>query len=187
MNTSTDKVMAMAKAGKLSDMYKSVKDKLDKHLRIVDDSAIGFDDLDVIIKKANATEFDRPVDVVIVDYIQILSNIRSFEDLEYTAKRFKWLAKENNVIFVALSQLARGTETWVKPVMSKLKGGGSLESSGDIILMLYKKGEDPCLNIQDKERLKNVVTCCIEKGRRGYNVKELDLLIDKNTTTITEI
>ena len=187
MNTSTDNMVKKAKEGNLSDVFKSVKKKLDKNLRIVDNSAVGFDDLDAIIKRANATEFDRPVDVVIIDYIQILSNIKSFEDLEYTAKRFKWLAKENNVIFVVLSQLARGTETWVRPVMSKLKGGGSLESSGDIILMLYKKGDDPCLSIQDKERLKNVVTCSIEKGRRGYNLKEIDLLIDKNTTTIRQM
>lgn len=186
MNLPTSKVLEFAKSGQMSCMYNSVKGKLEKHLRIVD-CAVGFDDIDSIIKRANATEFDSPVDVVIVDYIQILSNIRTFEDLEYTAKRFKSLAKENNVIFYALSQLSRGTETWVKPVMSKLKGGGSLESSGDIICMLYKKGDDPNLSISDKQRLQNVVTCSIEKCRRGYSVKEVDLLINKNTTTIKEV
>lgn len=184
---STSDLLSEAKSGDLYEEYETLGALLDKKLRIVDDSSLGFEDLDRIIKKANVTEFDSPVDVVIVDYVQILSNVKTFEDTEYTAKRFKWLAKENNVIFLALSQLARGTDSWVKPVMNKLKGGGSLEASGDIILMLYKKGEAPMLSIAEREQLKNVVTCSIEKGRRGYNVKEVDLFFNPSNTTITEV
>lgn len=186
LGISTDDLMSRARSGELFDEYNVLKEKLDKNLRIVDDSSLGFDDLDTVIKKANITEFNNPVDVVIVDYIQILSNVKSFEDIEYTAKRFKWLAKENNIIFFCLSQLARGTDSWVKPVMSKLKGGGSIEASGDIILMLYRKGDSPMLSIQEREKYRNIVTCSIEKGRRGYNVKEVDLLFNRETTSIAE-
>lgn len=187
LGISTDELIRKVQSGDLADTYEQIKKKLDKYIRIIDATGLTSADIDRIIKQANMTQFSQPVDVVIIDYLQIMGNTATFEDKEANAQSLKPLAKNNNVLCIVLSQLARGTEAWQRPTMNKLKGGGSNEAVGDFILMLYKKAENPALSLERQNELKDVITVAIEKGRRGYNIKEIDIRIDKNTTAMSEI
>jgi replicative DNA helicase len=186
MGISTKELVKQVECGKLGATYQKIQDTLDKYIRIIDLTSLKIDDIDRIIKQANLIQFSQPVDVVIIDYLQIMGGMDSFDEKEATAKNLKPLAKNNNVLLLVLSQLARGINSWERPTMNKLKGGGANEAVGDIILMLYKKAENPKLTLEEQNNLKNTITISIEKGRRGYSVKEVDLNIDKSKTLISE-
>ena len=187
MGISTDELIRRVQSGELAETYEKIKALLEKYIRVIDDTGLTSQDIDRIIKQANMTQFSQPVDIIIIDYLQIMGNTATFEAKEANAQSLKPLAKNNNVLCIALSQLSRGTEVWQRPTMNKLKGGGSNEAVGDFILMLYKKCENPTISLEKQNELKDTITVSIEKGRRGYNIKEVDIKIDQNTTTMSEI
>ncbi len=85
-----------------------------------------------------------PVDLVIVDYIQLIQglgggNNRVAEVSEIT-RSLKALAREMNVPVVALSQLSRSIEQRPnhQPILSDLRDSGSIEQDADVVIFLSR-------------------------------------------------
>lgn len=187
LGISTSELIDRVNTGELSAVYEKIKSKLDKYIRIIDKCSLTIQDINRIIKQANATVFSQPVDIIIIDYLQIMGGTSTFEDKEATAQGLKPLAKENNALVITLSQLARGLNSWERPTMNKLKGGGSIEAVGDFIFMMFKKSEDTKLTLSEQVKWKDIVSIAIEKCRRGCDLKEVNLLIDKKKTRFVEV
>lgn len=86
------------------------------------------------------------VDVIFVDYLQLIRGNRQGDDnrhmeLSAITKALKSLAKELNVPIVLLSQLNRNVEsrTDKRPQMSDLRDSGAIEEDADIVGLLYRK------------------------------------------------
>ncbi|MGL5730828.1 MAG: DnaB-like helicase C-terminal domain-containing protein, partial [Bacteroidales bacterium] len=86
------------------------------------------------------------VDVIFVDYLQLIRGKRQGDDnrhmeLSAITKALKSLAKELNVPIVLLSQLNRNVEsrTDKRPQMSDLRDSGAIEEDADIVGLLYRK------------------------------------------------
>lgn len=83
---------------------------------------------------------ERP-DMVVVDYIQIVTSQRRFTDnrqrIDYISQRLKAAAKKTGCCVISLSQITRGGKD--RPTMSDLKESGGLEQDSDYIILLYRE------------------------------------------------
>lgn len=100
------------------------------------------------------------LDVVIIDYIQLLKSNEKFavreQEVADISRRLKLLSLELDVPIIALCQLNRNASTG-EPTLADLRESGSLEQDADNIWFLYKdnQGED------------NIITISVAKQRAG--------------------
>ena len=109
----------------------------------IDDSA-GLNIMD-LRAKARQLKAEHDVQLIIVDYIQLLhagSKIESRQqEISFISRSLKALAKDLNIPILALSQLSRAVEnrTDHRPIMSDLRESGAIEQDADVILFIYRK------------------------------------------------
>jgi len=85
------------------------------------------------------------LELVIIDYLQLMSSGRKVESRQQEVSEFsralKLLAKEINVPVIAISQLNRGPEQRgdKKPMLSDMRESGSIEQDADIVILLHRE------------------------------------------------
>ncbi len=85
------------------------------------------------------------LELVVVDYLQLMSSGRKVESRQQEVSEFsralKLLAKELNVPVIAISQLNRGPEQRgeKKPQMSDMRESGAIEQDADIVILLHRE------------------------------------------------
>ena len=96
--------------------------------------------------RARRLKRQRGLDVLVVDYLQLLSGSKSkgdnrVQELTEITTSLKALAKELNVPIVALSQLSRQVESRddKHPQLSDLRESGSIEQDADVVLFVYRE------------------------------------------------
>lgn len=162
--------------------------KLQERMLVFDGNHLGIDDINERIKLVNSKNvLGGPVDIVFVDYFGYMQGTSTFEDASTAAKKMKGMAKDNNIIFVMLSQLNRGASTYDEPTMSQLKSTGDLEASADYVFLLWRPARDPNLDIGEKEELENITRLKIDKARDGmYGPNLAEFRYDKETSRLEE-
>jgi replicative DNA helicase len=85
------------------------------------------------------------LDLVIVDYLQLMNGGGSFEnnrvqEISYISRSLKELARELNVPIFTAAQLSRAVEQRQdkRPQLSDLRESGSIEQDSDIVMFLYR-------------------------------------------------
>jgi replicative DNA helicase len=95
--------------------------------------------------KARRLKQRQNLELIVVDYMQLMSSPRKVEnrqqEVSEISRSMKLLAKELEVPVVAISQLNRGPEsrTDKKPQLSDLRESGSLEQDADMVILLYRE------------------------------------------------
>ncbi len=121
-----------------------------------------------IRSRARKLKSQHGLDLLIVDYLQLMSLKATMESREREvseiSRLLKSLAKELQIPVVALSQLNRGVEGRVnrRPLLSDLRESGSLEQDADVIMMLYR--DDYYNDNSEKAGLAEVI---LNKQRNG--------------------
>ena len=142
--------------------------KIQDHLLVYDGNNYTIQDIERRIQTVNSKNvLGGPVDMVFVDYFGYMKGTSDFEGASNSATKMKAIAKENNIIFVMLSQLNRGGNPYGEPNMQQLKLTGDLEASADVIMLLWRPEKDPNLSIAEKQELENVTRLKIDKARDG--------------------
>ncbi|GAA0745589.1 replicative DNA helicase [Clostridium oceanicum] len=118
--------------------------------------------------KCRRLKIEHGIDMIIVDYLQLMSGGRNSEsrqqEVSEISRSIKALAKEMNCPIIALSQLSRAPEARSdhRPMLSDLRESGSIEQDADIVMFLYRD------EYYDKETEdKNIGECIIAKQRNG--------------------
>ena len=96
--------------------------------------------------KARRLKAERGLDLVIVDYLQLMrgrgdANNRE-QEISEISRSLKALAKEISVPVVALSQLSRAVESRggdKRPVLADLRESGAIEQDADVVLFVFRK------------------------------------------------
>lgn len=156
--------------------------QLEVHLKKMIDRPIYIDDtpfmkLDDLAEKARELVAEKQVQLIIIDYIQLLFIKLGYTDnryleLNYITKFLKSLAKELDIPIIILSQLNRDVEKregdrGKTPKLSDLRDSGTLCDDSDIVCFIhrpeyYKIYEDDCGN-----SLRRMTEIIIAKQRNG--------------------
>ncbi len=116
----------------------------------------------------------RKVDLVIIDYLQLMSGAKRSEnrvqEISGITRSLKCMAKELDVPVLVLSQLSRASEqrTEHRPLLSDLRDSGSIEQDADIVLFLYREDYySSTKEVIDEDVNKNAGECIVAKNRHG--------------------
>ncbi len=112
--------------------------------RIFIDDTPGISVMEMRAKTRRLAAEQKQLDLVVVDYLQLMSGSRRSEsrqqEVSQISRELKGLAKELNVPVVALSQLSRAPEARnpPRPMMSDLRESGSIEQDADVVAFIYR-------------------------------------------------
>ncbi len=119
--------------------------------------------------KARRMKAKHGLDMIVIDYLQLMSMKNRMESREREvseiSKLLKSVAKELQVPVIALAQLNRGVEGRAdrRPMLSDLRESGSIEQDADVIMMIYREDYYD----RDKTEIKGVAEIIIAKQRNG--------------------
>ncbi len=150
----------------------------------IDDSA-GWNLVD-LKSKARRLKMESRLDLIIIDYLQLMTNGNSMNRVQEVSEISRWiksLARELDVPIIALSQLSRAVESRPdkRPVLSDLRESGSIEQDADIVMMIYR--EDYYDEFSER---KWVTDLFIRKNRNGP-IGSVQLMFQKNNQKFVEI
>lgn len=122
----------------------NVMDELSTASIFIDDSMGG--SITELRAKARRLQMEYGLNMIIVDYLQLMSNSSSgvslnrVQEISDISRNLKLLARELHIPVIALSQLSRNVESRPdkRPVLSDLRESGSIEQDADIVMMLYR-------------------------------------------------
>lgn len=127
-----------------------------------------------------------PIDIAIVDYLQLMAGKRSdnrVQEVSEITRGLKQLAKELHCPVLALSQLSRAVEGRQShiPMLSDLRESGSIEQDADIVMFIYRE------EMYDKETdKKGIAEMHIAKHRNGPT-GVVPMRFDANTTRFMDL
>ena len=137
--------------------------------------------------KARRLAADGGLDLIIVDYLQLMMPSRQTKDVNRVvetsdiSRGLKAMARELNLPVIALSQLSRASESREsgQPRLSDLRDSGAIEQDADLVMLLWRpSGQE---HGADEEQVK----LSLAKHRNGPT-GELDLKFVKATTTFKD-
>ncbi|MGH7241535.1 MAG: replicative DNA helicase [Candidatus Saccharimonadales bacterium] len=140
--------------------------------------------------KARREAHQRPLGLIIVDYLQLMSGGSKFassanrvQEISEISRGLKIIAKELNVPLIALSQLSRSVESRVPPIpqLSDLRESGSIEQDADIVAFLYREDY-----YNPESERKNIMDVLIKKHRNGP-VGGVELYFDRDKQRISSL
>jgi replicative DNA helicase len=98
-----------------------------------------------IRSKARRLHMERGMDLLIVDYIQLMQGAGGRQDnrvqeISEISRSLKSVARDLNISLLAISQLSRAVEQRPshRPQLSDLRDSGSIEQDADVVAFIYR-------------------------------------------------
>jgi len=123
--------------------------------------------------KARREAHTRPLGLIIVDYLQLMSGGTKFsggdgnrvQEISEISRGLKGIARELNVPVIALSQLSRSVESRHPqiPQLADLRESGSIEQDADVVAFIYR---EEYYNPETEDK-RNIAEVFIKKHRNG--------------------
>ncbi len=141
--------------------------------------------------KARREAHKRPLGLIIVDYLQLMSGGARFsgsdnrvQEVSEISRGLKGVARELNVPVLALSQLSRSVESRSPqiPQLADLRESGSIEQDADVVAFIYR---EDYYNPDESDR-PNIMDVFIKKHRNGPTGK-VELYFDRERQKIRSL
>ena len=117
-------------------------ERLEKYKLMIDDSS-GLT-LSKISARVKRMLNKYPIKMIVIDYLQLMKpegkDFSREQQISKIAIGLKEIAKEFNIVVVALSQLSRASDSRdnKKPMLSDLRDSGSLEQAADVVAFIHR-------------------------------------------------
>ena len=129
--------------------------------------------------KSRRLQTERGVDLMIVDYLQLISgsggrNDNRVQEMGEISRSLKGMARDLDVPVLACSQLSRAPEQRPshRPILSDLRESGSIEQDADVVTFIFR--EDAYTTQEEWEKRKpsepypqNIAEMIVSKHRNG--------------------
>jgi replicative DNA helicase len=124
------------------DDIREAREKMRSWKLFINDS--GEATLETLVSRIKTLAIQEDLDLVIVDYLQLLNSSRNtqrWEEVSRISRSMKNLAKSMKVPVVALSQLNRKVEERPnhRPQLSDLRESGSIEQDANVVILIHRK------------------------------------------------
>ena len=133
--------------------------------------------------KARRLDLDRGVDLIMVDYLQLVQGqhrggpVNRVQEITEISRALKVMAGELNTAVIACSQMSRMVENRPshRPQLSDLRDSGSIEQDADIVAFihredLYTTEEEWSQTHPGQEYPRNIAEIIVAKNRKGPTV-----------------
>ena len=131
--------------------------------------------------KLKRLQGDHGLDLVIIDYLQLLHGTKRTEsrtsEISEITRSLKELARELNVPIIAAAQLSRAVEQRTPhiPMLSDLRESGSIEQDADVVLFIYREDvytkfkdwQEKNIEKPDNQYPSNLAQIILAKHRNG--------------------
>jgi replicative DNA helicase len=161
--------------------------KISKVACVLSETKIYIDDssgisIELLCERSREMKTDKNIQLIVVDYFQLIDSKNELHDMDYISKKLKSLAKELKIPIIVLSQLSSESEDRPNktPFISDLPGSGSLADAADVVLFVFReevyKENDPLL--------RGLAEIIIAKQRNGP-IGRVPLTFQKEFTLFT--
>lgn len=162
-------------------------EKIGQAMGTLSEAKIYFDDTPGITvsdmrTKARREAHQRPLGLIIVDYLQLMSGGAKYggtenrvQEISEISRGLKGIARELKVPIIALSQLSRSVESRSPqiPQLADLRESGSIEQDADVVAFIYREDY-----YNPETENKNIAKILIKKHRNGPT-DDVDLYFDR--------
>ena len=188
---------------RLGEQNESEEQRIMHAMGILAEAEIYIDDTAVqrvseIRAKAHRLHRERSLDLIIVDYLQLIQGGSGrfdgrVSEVSEISRSLKGLARELDVTVIACSQLSRAPEQRVPhiPMLSDLRESGSIEQDADAVIFIYR--EDIYTTAEEWQRLhperpypEGIAQIIVAKHRNGPT-GTVDLRFRKNLTRFEDL
>ena len=164
-------------------------EKLNRFPIYIDDSAS--QNIFSIREKCKKLVKDHKVEVVFVDYIQMIGGLGRKNNREYeislVSRELKQMAKELDVCVIASSQLSRAVEQRggsKRPQLSDLRESGAIEQDADKVIFIYRPDIAGITQDENGNSTENIAELILAKNRTGI-VDSVTVYIEPSFTGFT--
>jgi len=127
-----------------------------------------------IRSKARRLHFEQSIDLIIIDYLQLLQGDNRGEnrvqEISNITRALKLLARELNVPVLVVSQLSRAVEWRAShvPQLADLRESGSIEQDADVVIFIYR--DDMYYTMEEWSKLHDVEREPYPRGLADINI-----------------
>ena len=171
-------------------------EKMDKGLPRIANAPVYLDTkstytIDDICKTVEESVQEHQVNVVFIDYLQLIFAKTGFTEnryleLNYITRKLKALAKEFNITIVLISQLNRNSEGEKRfdhrPVLTDLRDSGTICDDSDVVCFVHRPEYYHIYQDEKGNDMRNKALIIVAKNRLGYTG---DALLYTNMPTLT--
>jgi replicative DNA helicase len=155
-------------------------------IEVLGDTHIYLDDTPAITPmqlrtKCRRLHMEYELDLVVVDYIQLMSSdVRTenrVQEVSYISRNLKVLARELNIPVLAGAQLSRAVEQRAdkRPMLSDLRESGSLEQDSDIVMFIHRPDA-----LEKDSPKSNLAEIMVAKHRNGPTHPGIEMIFLNN-------
>ncbi|WP_418938987.1 DnaB helicase C-terminal domain-containing protein [Leyella stercorea] len=171
-------------------------EKIDKGLPRIANAPVYLDTkstytIDDICKTVEESVQEHQVNVVFIDYLQLIFAKTGFTEnryleLNYITRKLKALAKEFNITIVLLSQLNRNAEGEKRldhrPVLTDLRDSGTICDDSDVVCFVHRPEYYRIYQDEKGNDMRNKALIIVAKNRLGYTG---EAVLYTNMSTLT--
>ncbi|MBI2936169.1 MAG: replicative DNA helicase [Chloroflexi bacterium] len=148
--------------------------------------------------KARRLHMEHGVDLIVLDYLQLLQGTNGrgenrVQEISEISRSLKALARDLNVVVLAVSQLSRAVELRPshRPMLSDLRESGSIEQDADVVMFIYREDyyvteQEWMQRFPDREFPRNTAEIIVAKHRHGP-VGTVQLHFDNRVATFSAL